>query len=556
VFSRLATLALVLAGLAGPTASPPQIRFEEIAAKAGLRFELRNAAAGQFHQIELTGGGVAVLDYNNDGCTDIFFTNGAAIPSLRKTGPEYYNRLFRNNCDMTFTDVTEEAGLAGEGYSMAAAIGDFDNDGFTDIFLTGVKRNTLYRNLGNGRFADITAKAGVDGTDPKFGKMWSVSAGWLDYDNDGWLDLFISNYVVWNPAKEPRCGTPEQQFYCHPNVYQGLPDQLFHNNHDGTFTDVSQSSGIGRHIGKGMGVAFADIDGGGLTSIFVGNDSVRSFLFRNQGNGTFKEAGLEAGVALREDGYAIAGMGADFRDFDNDGKPDLVVSGMINDSFLLFHNLGGGHGFDDYSQRTGLLMATRQFTGWSLGMYDFDNDGWKDIFFALSHLVELGRYMGRDSALANRVFRNIEGKRFDDVSAAAGAGFQQSGMHRGAAFADFDNDGRIDAVVSVVNGPAKLFHNITASKSHWLAIKLHGRRSNRQGLGATVRVHLPDGRDLYNQATTSVGYASSSEALVRFGLGPNPLAETIEIRWPGGGVQQLTNVPADRIMEVIEEVKP
>ena len=554
--SRLVALALVFAGFAGPTASPPQIRFEEIAAKVGLRFELRNAAAGQFHQIELTGGGVAVLDYNNDGCTDIFFTNGAAIPSLRKTGPEYHNRLFRNNCDMTFTDVTEEAGLAGEGYSMAAAIGDFDNDGFTDIFLTGVKRNTLYRNLGNGRFADITAKAGVDGTDPKFGKMWSVSAGWLDYDNDGWLDLFISNYVVWDPAKEPRCGTPEQQFYCHPNVYQGLPDQLFHNNHDGTFTDVSQSSGISRHIGKGMGVAFADVDGDGLISIFVANDSVRSFLFRNQGNGTFKEAGLEAGVALREDGYAIAGMGADFRDFDNDGKPDLVVSGMINDSFLLFHNLGGGHGFDDYSQRTGLLMATRQLTGWSLGMYDFDNDGWKDLFFALSHLSQLDRYMEHDAALPNRVFRNAGGNRFENVSAAAGPDFQQAAMHHGVAFADFDNDGRVDAVVSVINGPAKLFHNITGGDAHWLAIRLQGRRANRQGLGAVVHVHLSDGRDLYNQATTTVGYASSSEALVRFGLGSSRSAESVEIRWPGGTVQRIANVTADRIVDIVEEVRP
>ncbi|MES1257735.1 MAG: VCBS repeat-containing protein, partial [Acidobacteriota bacterium] len=276
---RLLTLTLLLAGESGTATAPSRIRFEEIAEKAGLHFQLRNAAAGGFHQIELTGGGVAVIDYNNDGCADIFFTNGAAIPSLRKTGPEYYNRLFRNNCDLTFTDVTAEAGLAGEGYSMAVAVGDFDNDGFSDIFLTGVKRNTLYRNLGNGHFADVTAKAGVAGIDPKFGRMWSVSAGWLDYDNDGWLDLFVSNYVVWDAAKEPRCGSPEQQFYCHPSAYQGLPGQLFHNNRDGTFTDVSQASGIGRHIGKGMGVTFADMDGDGLTDIFVANDSVRSFLF-------------------------------------------------------------------------------------------------------------------------------------------------------------------------------------------------------------------------------------------------------------------------------------
>jgi hypothetical protein len=555
--SGVAFVLVLLCGVAaGPAATPPSIRFEEIAAKSGLRVEVRNGATGQFHQIELTGGGVGVLDYNNDGCMDIFFANGAAIPSLRKTGPEFHNRLFRNNCDMTFTDVTAEAGLAGEGYSTAVAVADFDNDGYPDIFVAGVKRNILYRNLGNGRFADVTAQAGVAGTDPKFGNMWAASAGWLDYDNDGWLDLFVSNYVVWDAAAAPRCGTPERQFYCHPKAYPGLPGQLFHNNHDGTFTDVSQASGIGRHIGKGMGVAFADIDGDGLTDIFVANDSVRNFLFHNKGNGTFEETGLEAGVALREDGFAIAGMGADLRDFDNDGKPDLVVSGILNDSFMLFHNLGAGGGFEDYAQRTGLLMGTRQFTGWSLGMYDFDNDGWKDLFFALSHLAQLDRYLGSDSALANRVFRNLGGKRFEDVSAGAGADFQQAAMHRGVAFADFDNDGRIDAVVSVINGPAKLFRNVSEGKSHWLAIRLRGTHSNRDGLGAAVHVHLADGRDLYNQATTAVGYACASEPLVRFGLGTSQAAERVEIRWPGGGVQQISNVAGDRVVDVVEEVKP
>jgi enediyne biosynthesis protein E4 len=541
-----------------PTSAPPPaaIRFEEIAAKAGLRFQLRNGASGQFHQLELTAGGVAVLDYNNDGCTDIFFTNGASLPSLRKTGPEYYNRLFRNNCDMTFTDVTAEAGLAGEGYSIAVSIGDFDNDGFADIFVAGVKGNHLYRNLGNGRFADVTGKAGLGGKDAKFGSMWAVSAGWLDYDNDGWLDLFVSNYVVWDSATAPRCGTPQQPFYCHPRAYDGLPGQLFHNNHDGTFSDVSQASGIGRHIGKGMGVAFGDIDGDGLTDIFVANDSVRNFLFHNRGDGTFEEIGLEDGVALRDDGFAIAGMGADFRDYDNDGKPDLLVSGILNDSFQLFRNLGGSKGFDDDAQRTGVTMGTRQFTGWGLGMYDFDNDGWKDLFFALSHLSQLDRYLGRDSALPNHVFRNRGGKKFEDVSAGAGPEFQKAGMHRGVAFADFDNDGRIDAVVTVENAPAKLFHNITGGDSHWLAIRLKGRRANRQGLGAVVHVHLADGRDLYNEATTAVGYASSSEGLVRFGLGSSREAEGIEIRWPGGTVQRMANIPADRIVDVVEESKP
>jgi hypothetical protein len=548
---RLPALVALAVAAAAPV-RPPQIRFEEIAQKAGLRFQLRNAADGRYHQIELMVGGVAALDFNSDGCMDVFFTNGAAIPSLLKTGPEFHNRLFRNNCDLTFTDVTDQAGVAGEGYSMAVATGDFDNDGFTDIFVAGVNRNILYRNLGNGRFADVTAGAGLTGLDPKLGKPWSISAGWLDYDNDGRLDLFISNYVVWNPVTEPRCGTPEQQFYCHPNVYQGLPNQLFHNNGDGTFTDVSQASGIARHIGKGMGVAFADFDGDGFTDVFVANDSVRNFLFHNQGDGTFREIGLEAGVALREDGQPIAGMGPDFRDFDNDGLPDLVLSGMINDGFQLFRNRGGKWSFEDWGQRSGLLMGTRQLTGWSLGMYDFDNDGWRDLFFALSHFTELDRYLGRNSALPSGVFRNLQGRRFEDVSGGAGPDFRQPALHHGAAFADFDNDGRVDVVVSVLNGPAKLFHNITASGGHWLAVKLQGTRSNRQGLGAAVRVRLPDGRALYGHATTSVGYASSSEPLVRFGLGENLEADRIEVRWPGGRTQELAHVAADRIVEVVE----
>jgi enediyne biosynthesis protein E4 len=537
-----------IALLAAMAAAGAPIRFEEIGQRAGLRFELRNAgAAGRFHQIELMVAGVAAFDFDNDGCSDVFFVNGAAIPSLRKTGPEFHNRLFRNNCNLTFTDVTAEAGVAGEGYSMAAAAADFDNDGFTDLFVAGVNRNILYRNLGNGRFMDVTEAAGVTGVDAKLGKMWAISAGWLDYDNDGRLDLFVSNYVAWDPATEPLCGSPESRFYCHPDAYRGLPNQLFRNNGDGTFRDVSESSGIARHIGKGMGVAFADYDSDGFTDIYVANDSVRSFLFHNNGDGTFRELGLEAGVALREDGAAIAGMGADFRDFDNDGRPDLVVTGMINDSFQLFRNLGKKSLFEDFGQRSGLLMGTRQLTGWSLGMYDFDNDGWKDLFFALSHFPRLERYLGRNSALANRVFRNVEGRRFEDVS----AGFDEPALHHGAAFADFDNDGRVDAVVSVLNGPAKLYRNVSEGGG-WIAFKLRGERSNRDGLGAVVRVTLPDGRVLYNHASTSAGYACSNEALVRFGLGAHREVRRVEVQWPGGRQQVIENVAGGRVVEIEE----
>ncbi len=534
------------------SAADTQIRFEEIAKKAGLNFTLKNAASGHYRQIELMPGGVAALDYNNDGCTDIFFTNGAAVPSLRKTAPEFSNRLFRNNCDSTFTDVTAKAGVAGEGYSMAAAVADFDNDGFADLFIAGVNRNILYRNRGDGTFEDITNKAGIGGVDPKYGKMWSVSAGWFDYDNDGRLDLFVSNYVRWDPLKEKECGPPDHRLYCHPGNYAGTPNQLFHNNGDGTFTDVSRSSGIAEHIGKGMGLSFADFDGDGFIDVFVANDSIRNFLFRNKGNGTFEEVGLQAGVALADHGNAIAGMGTDFRDYNNDGLPDLVVTGMVNDTYLLFRNRGGKHLFEDNTISSGLARLTNQITGWGMGMFDFDNDGWKDLFFANSHFPQLNRYLGTQSELANSVLRNLGNGRFEDASKTAGPDFLAKALYRGAAFADFDNDGRVDVVVTALNAPAKLFRNTTPGTGHWLAVKLIGGKSNRDGLGAKICLTLADGRKLYNHAATSVGYASSSEKLVRFGLAAQDRATAIEVQWPGGRTQIMQNVAVDHVLEIRE----
>lgn len=534
------------------SAAPAQIRFEDVAARAGLKFTLRNGATGAFHQPELMLGGVAVLDYNRDGCMDVYFTNGATMPGLKKTGPEYYNRLFRNNCDGTFTDVTEKAGVAGEGYSMGAAAADYDNDGYPDLYVTGVNRNILFHNRGDGTFEDVTAKARLSGVDARYGKLWSLAAAWVDADNDGWLDLVVTNYVQWDPATEPRCGEPSKPLYCHPSAYHDTPDQLFRNNHDGTFTDITESSGLGAQIGKGMGVAIADYDGDGLMDIFVANDSEPNFLFHNLGHGKFEEAAILAGVALNDDGRAVASMGADFRDFDNDGRPDLVFTAMINDTFPLFRNTGKTPAFEDVTVRSGLAVPTRTLTGWGIGLFDFDNDGAKDLFTANAHFPSYDPYLGTASALANRVFRNRGGGRFEDASPGAGPGFAVPGEYRGVAFADFDNDGRVDTVVANVNGPARLFRNVTASAGHWLALKLTGTRSNRDGIGAQIAVTLSGGRKLYNECSTSVGYASSSEPLVRFGLGPDSTAATIEVRWPSGRVQQLQNVRADRVVEVRE----
>ena len=321
----------------------PRIQFQEAGAESGLNFVLRNGATGHRYQPEIMIAGVAALDYNNDGCMDIFFVNGATLPDRKKTGPEYYNRLYRNNCDLSFTDVTETAGLAGEGYGMGVAAGDYDNDGHVDLFVAGLHGSTLYRNRGDGRFEDVTASSGLAAAK----EGWAVSAGWFDYDNDGWLDLFVTHYVAWEPASDVACSAEGKPFYCHPRVYRGLPNQLFHNNHDGTFTDVSRASGIAASIGKGMGVAFGDFNGDGLTDIFVANDSVPNFLFQNLGGGKFKEVASTSGVARTADGKAVAGMGADFRDADDDGLDDIVHSAMYYDTFPFFRNYGPPGLFED-----------------------------------------------------------------------------------------------------------------------------------------------------------------------------------------------------------------
>lgn len=475
-----------------------QIRFEDVTAKSGLRFELRNGAAGRYHLVELMTGGVAAFDFDSDGCTDVFFANGASLPGLQKTTPSFSNRLFRNQCDGTFADVTTAAGLTGSGFSMGAATGDFDADGFPDLFVTGVNQYKLYRNLGNGKFTDVTLKARLNG------KRWSVAGAWLDYDKDGDLDLFVVNYVVWNPATEPRCGPPDNRLYCHPDNYAGTPNELWRNNGDGTFTDVSAASGISSHTGKGMSAAVADYDGDGYPDIYVANDSMRAFLFHNKGNGAFEETGIESGVALRADGSPIAGMGVDFQDLDGDGRPDVFVSGMVNDTFLFFRNEPGG--FADWTDRSGLSLATRQLTGWGLGAVDLDNDNHRDLFLAISHFPNIRRYLGQTSEQSNRVLRNGGNGKFEDVS--ANAGLKEAALWRGTAFADFDNDGRLDVVVSALNSPARLFRNVT--QTEMAVLRVHAPS------GTQVRVTYPDGKTRSAYISTANGYASSSEPIARF----------------------------------------
>jgi hypothetical protein len=533
--------ALLLGILAAEETDGPHIAFEDVAAKAGLDFILRNGATGHFYQPEIMLGGVAAFDFNNDGCTDIFVTNGASLPDGIKSNPQYRNRLFRNNCDMTFTDVTDRSGLAGEGFSMGAGAGDFDNDGFIDLLVTGLKGNRLYRNRGDGTFEDVTARAGVGGG------VWSVSAGWFDYDNDGYLDLFVTNYVKWSPSMEGACRFEGKLTYCHPRGYPGLPNHLFHNNHDGTFTDVSTSSGIAASIGRGMGLAFGDFNDDGLIDVFVANDSTPNFLFQNLGDGKFKEIALDVGVAYNGPGNPVAGMGVDFRDVDDDGRDDIALDAMYWDGFTFYRNRGAPEFFRDETVASGIVRATRNLTGWGMGAIDFDNDGRKDLFYAASHFPGTEPQVHSRPELPNVVLRNVGNARFQEVSLNLGAAF-----HHGVAFADFDNDGRVDVVVTAIDSPLKLLHNVSPSAGHWIAIRPIGTKSNREGLGAKVQLTLPSGMRLYNRATASVGYASSSEPLVRFGLGASEYAAEIQIEWPGGHIQKLSGAKADQILTVHE----
>jgi hypothetical protein len=498
--------------------------------------------------------GVALFDYDNDGRLDIYLCNGAEVPGLEKIDLSFSNRLYRNRPGLVFEDVTDRAGVRGAGYSMGVAAGDYDRDGWTDLYVTGVNRNILYRNKGDGSFEDVTASAGVAGEVAGRGKVWSVGAGWFDYDNDGDLDLLVVNYCVWTLGKDQRCGALKDGYrtYCHPDLYDPLPNVLYRNNGNGTFSDVSAESGIGAHLGKGMGVAFADFDADGWMDVFIANDAWRNFLFRNRGDGRFEEAGLRAGVAYVDEGRPVSGMGADFQDYDGDGRPDIFMTALSNETFPLFRNEGNGM-FRDETFGSRLGGQTLAWAGWSTGMVDLDNDGHLDLFVAGGHVqTNEELYTGRSSRQPNRVFRNLGDGTFQDVSREGGADFQQAGLHRGAAFGDLDDDGRIDAVVTRLNEPVEVFHNQTEPSGHFLLLNLVGTRSNPDGLGTSVRLVLGSGRSLVRHATTAVGYGGSRDKRIHFGLGREDTIARLEITWPGGRRQVLENVGVDRILEIRE----
>ena len=526
------------------------MRLRDVAQEAGLVFVHQNSPSARKHLIETMPGGVALFDYDGDGRLDVFFTNGAAVPSLEKDDPRYANRLFRNEGGLRFRDVTDAAGVRGAGYAMGVAAADYDNDGRTDLFVAGVHRQTLYRNLG-GRFEDITTAAGV-GSD-----RWAVGGGWFDYDRDGRLDLLVLNYTVWTADMDRFCGDSARgiRVYCHPKWFAPVPLSLYRSRGDGTFEDVTAKSGLARYKGRGMGIAFGDYDQDGFQDVYVTNDKLPSFLLHNRRDGTFEDVALLAGVSLPEQGQDISAMGVDFRDYDNDGRPDVHVTALAGESFPLYRNMGQGL-FQDATYRAGLRPLVAARSGWGNGLFDFDDDGWKDIFTADAHVNDAIEKFSKDTYLqTNGLFLSAGDGTFTDASAASGLDAGRPRAHRGAAFGDLDQDGRVDVVVTALGAPAELWHNETIAPGHWLDVRLVGTKSNRDGIGAVVKIAAkadPRWREQFNAMTTAVGYASSSAGPVHFGTGAAKGLDTVEIRWPSGTVQTLKDVPADQVLTVRE----
>jgi hypothetical protein len=520
-----------------------------------IPFALDSCETREKHAPETMAGGVAVFDYDNDGYLDIFFTNGADIVTLKKSSAKYWNRLFHNNGDGTFTDVTEKAGLAGVGYDTGVAIGDFDNDGYEDIFVAGVHRNTLYRNNGNGTFTDVTEKAGLAVPDKQYGPLWSVGGAWVDVNNDGLLDLFVVNYLSWDVNHEPNCRFTDKPEYCHPKFYKELPNQLFLNKGDGTFVDVSAQSGIRAHLGKGMGVGIADYDNDGLPDIFVANDKLFNSLFHNRKGKDafvpmFSEVAFETGVALPEHGNLISGMGVDFRDLNNDGYPDISVVALDQETFPVYLNNTRG-AFTEITAKSGIALLSNPMSGYSPNIADFDNDGWKDIFVSRGDVQSPAMAGRRLIDQPNTVFHNVPGGKWTALTEESGLAAQPPARHRGSAFGDLNHDGRLDVVVTALSAPAEIWINDSPGGNHWLELALQGTKSNRDAIGAKIKI-VAGGQAQFNHVTTASGYASSSAGPVHFGLGPAKTAEQIEIQWPSGVKQVLNNVQADQVLKITE----
>jgi len=526
--------------------------FSDVTSSVGVHFENIASHTSRKYLIETMGSGVALFDYDNDGRLDIFIVNGAslsdpapqrAIP--QKSGPSDWNRLYHQRPDGTFEDITEKAGLQGEGYGMGVAVGDYDNDGYEDLYVTAFGGNKLYHNNRNRTFTDVTDRAGVRGMG------WSTSAAWVDLDNDGLLDLVVLRYLDWN-FDDIWCGEHREGYrsYCTPDVFHPITPLVFHNDGNGHFTEISHNIGMDEP-GKGLGIAIADYDRDGRIDICVANDSMPEFLYHNQANGRFKEVGLSAGIAVDGEGHSFAGMGIEFSDYNNDGLPDLLITDLADQMYALYRNNGDGtFAYETYS--SGLGRITRTHSGWGFRFFDYDNDGYKDLLIAQGHDLDniqltFPNLRYREPML---LARNT-GHGFVDVSKDAGSIFAEPWVGRGLAVGDIDNDGRLDAVITTNEGPAYVLRNDTATPNHWLTLELIGHKSNRDAIGAEVKLVTPQGIQ-FATVTTAASYLSSSDKRVHFGLGRNVMAPRIEIRWPSGVHQILENVKSDQNLRVDE----
>lgn len=557
-------IALVLAKLplslqAGQAATDKSIpnpgafpgKFVDVTAATGIHFLHVSPHTSRKYLIETMGSGVALFDCDNDGRLDIFAVNGAPFPDPtpkgfipQKSGPEDWNRMYRQRPDGSFEDITLKAGLQGVGYGMGVAVADYDNDGYEDIYVTGYGGNHLYHNNGNCTFTDVSATAGVGGSG------WSSSAAWVDLDNDGLLDLVVLRYVTWD-WDDLFCGQKENRGYCHPDSFQPITMLVYHNDGNGHFSERAHKLNLDKPA-KALGVAIADYDNDGRIDIFVANDSMPEFLFHQKPDGTFEEVGLESGVAVNVDGNTYAGMGVDFADYDNDGYPDLVVTDLANQKYALYHNLRDGT-FDYASFTSGIGAITMLHSGWSLHFVDYDNDGWKDLLIAQGHDLDtiersFPHLHYREPMM---LLRNIAGKKFIDVSASSGDAFHEAWVGRGLAIGDIDDDGRMDAVITTNGGNLHVLHNETPTNCHWITLKLAGHKSNRDGIGARIKLTTVEGSQ-WVTITSAGGYLSSNDIRAHFGLGSQVRAKRIEIRWPSGIVQVLEDVAGDRIMNVEE----
>lgn len=525
--------------------APDRIQFRDITERAGIRFVHNNGAFGNKYLPETMGPGCAFIDYDGDGWTDILLVNGEDWPGRKRTTSTL--KLYRNNRDGTFTEVTRKAGLAVSLYGMGAAVGDYDNDGYDDLFISALGQSRLFRNNGNSTFSDVTKSAGLWGANE-----FSTSTAWVDYDRDGKLDLVVANYVQWSPEKDLYCtldGTSKS--YCTPESYKGASARLWRNLGNGKFEDVTRPAGLYDPTSKGLGVAILDYDGDGWPDILLANDTQPNKLYRNNRNGTFEERGVLAGIAFSEDGIARAGMGVDAADYDRSGRPSIIITNFSNQMLALYHNEGKGL-FIDEAPRSQIGRATLLTLGFACFFFDYDNDGWTDIFVANGHIEnEIERVQKRVTyAEPPHLFRNLGGGKFQEVTSSMGAAFAAPRVARGAAYADIDNDGFLDVVITTNRGPAVLFRN-EGGTNHSLRVRLEGMKSNRNGIGAVVRVAAGSDKQ-WQMMRSGSSYLSQSELVLTFGLGSHTTVDAVEVRWPSGQVDKMNNVDADQVVTLQE----